>query len=260
MFAKRNRFSLPTQGSRSLHRLLGRGFQHALVVALLFLSACGGSSESPEPTATASLSADEILAESSRKMASTQTLRFHLGIEGVTYIDPAKTIQLLEATGELQRPDRVHVRFKIKILRGVTITTELITIGDEFWTTDLITGDWGDAPYEFTYDPTVLFDNQGGVGPVMNKVSDAKIVGKEEVQRKRTYHISAAANEEIVGPVTSNTMHGSPVTTNLWIDANTFDLLRAQLEEPASSGNPDPAKWTLDLFDQNEPITVEPPI
>jgi hypothetical protein len=243
-----------------LHRLLGRGFHHALVVVLLFLSACGGSSESPEPTTTTSLSADEILAESSRQIAATQTLRFHLGIEGVTYIDPANTIQLLEANGELQRPDRVHVRFKIKIMRGVTVTTELITIGDEFWTSDLITGDWGEAPYEFTYDPTVLFDNQGGVGPVMNKVSDARIVGEEEVQGKRSYHIAATANEEIVGPVTSHTMHGSPVTTNLWIDASTFDLLRAQLEEPASSGNPDPAKWTLDLFDQNEPITVEPPI
>jgi hypothetical protein len=243
-----------------LHRLLGRGYHLALTGALLFLAACGGSSESPEPTATASLSADEILAESSRQIASTQTLRFHLGIEGVTYIDPANTIQLLEANGELQRPDRVHVRFKIKIVPGVTVTTELISIEGQFWTTDLITGDWGEAPYEFTYDPTVLFDNQGGVGPVMNKVSDARILAKEKVQGKQSYHIAATANEEIVGPVTSNTMHGSPVTTNLWIDASTFDLLRAQLEEPASSGNPDPAKWTLDLFDQNEPITVEPPI
>jgi hypothetical protein len=230
------------------------------VLFLFVLVACGGSSASPEPTATVSLTADEILARSSAQIAATETLRFHLGVDGVTYIDPANTIQLLEAEGELQRPDRVHVRFKIKIVPGVIITTELITIGDQFWTTDLITGNWGSAPYEFTYDPTVLFDNQGGVGPVMNKVNDAQIVGSEQVQGNDSYHIRATANEEIVGPVTSHTMHGSPVMTNLWIDMNTFDLLRVQLEEPASSGNANPAKWTLDLFDQGEPITIEPPI
>jgi hypothetical protein len=243
-----------------LFRLLGRGYLILPVFSLFVLVACGGSSASPEPTATVTLSADEILAHSSERMAATETLRFHLGIEGITYIDPANTIQLLEANGELQRPDRVHVRFKIKIVPGVTITTELITIGDQFWTTDLITGNWGEAPYEFTYDPTVLFDNQGGVGPVMNKVGDAQIVGTEQVQGHDSYHILATTNEEIVGPVTSNTMHGSPVTANLWIDVSTFDLLRAQLEEPKTSGHSSPAKWTLDLFDQGEPITIEPPI
>jgi hypothetical protein len=244
----------------SLFRLLDRRYLAFLLFVPFALVACGGSSASPEPTPTASLSADQILAQSSERMASTETLRFHLGVEGVTYIDPANTIQLLEADGELQRPDRVHVRFKIKIVPGVTITTELITIGDQFWTTDLITGNWGEAPYEFTYDPTVLFDNQGGVGPVMNKVTEAQIVGEDQVQGRDCYHIQAITNEEVVGPVTSHTMHGSPVTANLWIDVSTFDLLRAQLEEPASSGNSNPAKWTLDLFDQGEPITIEPPI
>jgi LppX/LprAFG-like lipoprotein len=243
-----------------LFRLFRRCYLLFLAFSLPLLVACGGSSAWPEPTPTAELSANEILARSSQRIAETNTLRFHLGIEGVNYIDPANTIQLLEADGELQRPDGVHVRFKIKVVPGVTITTELITIGDQHWTTDLITGEWGEAPYEFTYDPTVLFDNQGGVGPVMNKVSDAKVVGTEKVQGKECFHITATANEDIVGPVTSNTMHGSPVSTNLWIDVNTYDLLRAELEEPASSGNPNPAKWTLDLFDQDEPNSIEPPI
>jgi hypothetical protein len=243
-----------------LFRLHDRGYLVLILVAFVLLTACGGSSASPQPTASPSLAANEILARSSTQLAATKSLRFHLGVEGITYIDPANTIQLLDADGELEREDRVHVRFKIKVVPGITITTELITIGDQSWTTDLITGKWGSAPYEFTYDPSVLFDNQGGVGPVMNKVNNAQIVGREQVRGRDTYHVSATTNEEIVGPVTSNTMHGSPVLTNLWIDANTFDLLRAQLEEPASSTNSSPAKWTLELFDQDGPITIEPPI
>jgi hypothetical protein len=192
-------------------------------------------------------------------MAQTQSLRFHLGVEGVTYIDLAKTIQLLEANGELERPDRVHARFKIKIVPGVTITTEIISISGESWATDIITGKWTKAPEEFTYDPTVLFDDQGGVGPVMNKVDNPQIVGMEKVGDKEAYHITGTATEEVVGPVTSETMHGSPVAVDLWIDTTSFDLLRVKLAEPASPDNSNPATWTLDLLDQNKQIDIEPP-
>ena len=239
-----------------LYRLISLFFLFAL---MLLLTACGGSDASNEPTSEPTPSATEILSKASTRMAETQTLRFHLGVDGKTYIDNAKTIQLLEASGELQRPDRVHARFKVKIVPGVTITTEIITIGDQTWATDIITGKWGPAPSEFTYDPKVLFDNQGGVGPVMNKVTDPQVVGTEVIQGKDSYHITGSATEEIVGPVTSNTMHGSPVAVDLWIDKSTFDLVRAKLAEPKTPDNANPATWTLDLVDQDKKITVEPP-
>lgn len=230
-----------------------------LLGAVLFLAACGGSDGSPEKTPSATPTVSEILATSSQRMASTQSLRFRLGVDGVTYVDNAKTIQLLEANGELQRPDRVHARFKIKIKPGVTLSTEIISISGQTWATNLITGNWGAAPEEFSYDPSVLFDNQGGVGPVMNKVTDPQIVGMEEIDGKASYHVTGTVTEEVVGPVTSSTMHGSPVAVDVWIDARTFDLLRAKLAEPASADNAHPATWTLDLYDQNKKITVEPP-
>lgn len=241
-----------------LYRLISLFF---LFASMLLLTACGGSDASTEPTSTATStpSVTDILSKASERMAATQSLRFHLGVDGQTYIDNAKTIQLLEASGELQRPDRVHARFKVKIVPGVTITTEIITIDDQTWSTDIVTGKWGQAPTEFTYDPTVLFDNQGGVGPVMNKVENPQGAGVEEVQGKNSYHITGTVTEEIVGPVTSNTMHGSPVAVDLWIDQSTFDLLRAKLAEPQTPDNANPATWTLDLFDQDKKITVEPP-
>ncbi len=229
-----------------------------LLVALV-LTACGSSDASPQATVTSTPAVTSILSQSSERMAQTQSLRFHLGVEGVIYIDVAKTIQLLEASGELERPDRVHAQFKIKIVPGVTITTEIISISGESWATDIITGKWSKAPEEFTYDPSVLFDNQGGVGPVMNKVDNPQIAGVEKVGNKETYHITGTASEEVVGPVTSETMHGSPVAVDLWIDTSTFDLLRAKLAEPHLPDNANPATWTLDLFDQNKQIDIEPP-
>jgi len=242
-----------------VHRLLARFSWFVCLASVLLVTACGGSIASPNATSTPPPNVTQILLQASERMASTKSLRFHLGVEGVTYIDLANTIQLLEASGELQRPDRVHARFKIKIPPGVTITTEIITISGETWSTDIITGKWGKAPAEFTYDPTVLFDNQGGVGPVMNKVENPQIVGTENVQNKNAYHINGTATEAIVGPVTSNTMHGSPIAVDLWIDVQTYDLLRAKLAEPSTNGKANPATWTLDLFDQDKQITVDPP-
>jgi hypothetical protein len=239
-------------------------FRHQFRCIIFFtvavvLTACGSANGSSEPTVTPAPSVTSILSQSSQRMAQTQSLRFHLGVEGVTYIDVAKTIQLLEANGELERPDRVHARFKVKIVPGVTITTEIISISGESWSTDIITGKWSKAPAEFTYDPSVLFDNQGGVGPVMNKVDNPQIVGTDKVNDNETYHISGTATEDVVGPVTSETMHGSPVAVDLWIDTTTFDLRRVKLAEPASSDNANPATWTLDLTDQNKQIDIEPP-
>lgn len=111
-----------------------------------------------------SLSADDILSHASQQLANTQTVRFKLGVEGDTYIDSANTLKLLQAEGDLVRPDRVRTTFKVEALGRVTVTVQLIIVSGRWWTTDLITGKWGPAPGDFAYDPSVLFDNQNGSG------------------------------------------------------------------------------------------------
>ena len=236
-----------------MHR---RAFLVGTAAAAGFIAAPAGISRARQATSPA---APDILRAASIKLAATPTIRFKLEIDGKTFVDDADAIQLLEAEGELVRPDRVFAAFKIKVLGAVTANINLITIGDQYWSTDLITGKWISAPPEFTYDPKTLFDEKNGIGPVMDKVIDPVLLGDEEVDDRACWRVQALVAQDIIGKLTSNTMDGEPITVDLWVDKETNDLMRAQLAEPNDNGKEEPATWVLELRDHGADITIEPP-
>ena len=238
----------------------GRRGRGPLVLLLLLgvLTVGGRDGRASTPSPTADPAAVEILARASERIADTEAVHFTLDIEGETFIDDGETIQLLEAEGDLARPDRVRTTFKIKVSLA-TLTIELITIGDEAWSTNFVTGDWGPAPAEFGYSPAILFDTQEGIGPVMGKVTAPRLLDDEEIDDRPAHHVAGVVERDIIDPITGGTMDGSSVAVDLWIDRETDDLLRARLAEPETDEDDDPATWTLDLSDHGKTVTIEPP-
>ncbi|MCA9878408.1 MAG: LppX_LprAFG lipoprotein [Thermomicrobiales bacterium] len=229
----------------------------ALAAALLSLAGCGSEPE-PPPTPE-SKTPEEILAAASSRLAETASVHFNLTVTGDTFVHSGKTIRLLGAEGDLVRPDRVQTTFQAEVV-GRAVSLQLITIGDQSWTTNILTGEWGPAPLEFSYKPDILFSTQDGIGPVMGRVKGVARADDEQVDGRDAYHLTAGVDESIVGPLTYYTVTGSPVTVDLWIDRETNDLLRAQLAEPPREDAGDPAVWTLDLSHHGESIEIEPPI
>jgi hypothetical protein len=226
-------------------------------MSIFILTGCGSEEQeiaTPGPTPTP----EELLRTASERLADVPSVHFTLGIEGETFIDSGRNIRLLGAEGDLRRPDRVHTTFQAEVMDR-TITLQLITIGDESWTTNILTGEWEPAPLEFAYRPDILFSMQDGIGPVMGRVEDLERLPDEDVGGRPAYHLQAHVDEEVVGPLTYNTIAGSPVTVDLWIDQETADLLRARMSEPPGSERPDPAVWTLDLSHHGADISIEPP-
>jgi lipoprotein LprG len=238
---------------RRLHLLAG----FFVVASLLFAGTAQAQDTSGTPASESQ--ATQILRSTSKKLAETQSLHFTIKIDGDAYIDDQDTIRLIEAEGDLVRPDRVIASFKVNVLNTVNASISMITIGDQHWSTDLISGRWISAPAEFSYDPGNLFDNERGIGPVMDQVTNATLVGEENIDGKNTYHIHADVPQAIIGDLTSNTMEGDPISVDLWIDSTTNDLLRVQLAEPKDNGKDHPATWTLDLSKHGEPIEINPP-
>ena len=224
--------------------------------SVVTVAACGPNEEAPTPTPA--LSGGDLLEMASKRLAETPSVHFVLAVEGETFIDDGRAIRLLGAEGDLRRPDRVRTTFQAEIMdRAVTL--QLITIGEESWTTNVLTGAWGRAPLEFAYQPDVLFSTEDGIGPIMSRVEDVQLVGEEEIAGRPADHLRATVDDETVGPLTYYTITGSPVTVDLWIDRETHDLLRAQLSEPPGPERPNPAVWTLDLTHHGEDIVIEPP-
>src|SRR6478609_10687449 len=145
-----------------------------LAVATLLSGSVRAADVASTPVAPSQ--ATEILRATSKKLAETPSLHFSINIDGDAYIDDQDTIRLIEAEGDVVRPDRVIASFKVNVLNTVNASISMITIGDQHWSTDLISGKWISAPAEFAYDPGILFDNTLGIGPVMDQVNDAMLV------------------------------------------------------------------------------------
>jgi hypothetical protein len=152
------------------------------------------------------------------------------------------------------------VEFQVSLFGAGSVSIRMISIGPKAWTTDLLTGNWGVAPAEFGYDPTVLYDNQNGLGPVMGRIEQPTLLGTEDVRGRTAHHIAGTVSEETIALVTSETMTGSGIAIELWIDAETSDLLRLRLTEPEDNGKANNAVWTMDLTDHGKQVSIEPPI
>lgn len=234
----------------------------ATLLVLLMLAGCGGQpAADPTPTVvpTPAPTVDDLLERASIRIAETPAVHYELTITGDTFLDTTETIRLLDAQGNLQRPDRVYSSFRAEVL-GRTITLQLITVGPDSWTTDILSGEWVKAPDEFAYNPSVLFDNQNGIGPVMDRVTDARRLDDAELDGRPVYRIEATVDRETIGPLTSHLLNGPIVTVNLWIDRETDDLLRAELSQPATEAGEEPITWTLDLSRHGEEVSIEPPV
>jgi hypothetical protein len=225
----------------------------------------GSASPAPTPIATVALTpgpdvtAEEILRFGAGRMANVASAHFRATIDGTVYIDDPRTLQLVSAEGNVVRPDRVQTQFRLRIGEQAISTIRLITIGDDAWMTDLISGDWVPAAVEFGYDASILFDPVEGLGPVMLGVEAPVRLDDEELNGREAYVVEATAGEDLIAPITSNTLTGYPVTIRAWIDQETGDLLKIVLVEPPSPENDDPSTWTLELSQIDKEFTIEPP-
>jgi outer membrane lipoprotein-sorting protein len=225
-------------------------------VLVLLLAACGGDDGDELET---DLSVSEILANASERLAGTDSMRFSMEVEGETFIDPTRTMRLLNAKGTMARPDSVDVQFQIEALGTQTVSIRMITIGAESWTTDIVTGRWVTAPAEFGYNPAILYDNQDGLGPVMGKIEQAEIVGTEQIGDREAYHVRGTSPGEVIESLTAGTMDGEQIGVELWVDGETWDLLRVIVREPDDSASEHPATWTMNLSRHDDEATIAPP-
>ncbi len=213
------------------------------------------------PTAMAQDEPDvnELLDTSAERLAETETMSFKMELEGTTYVDAANTIQLLGAEGVMQRPDRVDVTFTAEVLGSQQISIRMINIGEDSWITDIVTGKWVSSPPEFGYNPSVLFSDEDGLGPVMGRMNDPQIAGSEEIDGKDAWHVTATVDGEVSSAMTSGTMKGSVQSLDVWIDKETNDILQIRIGEPTDEDIEDPATWTLKLADHDEDVKIEQP-
>ncbi len=232
----------------------------SLVTLGLLLVAGGcrnGDGKNGDGTPPTALTAQSVLASAGDRWASTDSAHFKLAVDGDAFIDNAESIKLMSAEGDIKRPNAVKADAKVDI-QITQANISLIAIGDQAWMTNFISGKWEPAPADFSYNPSILFDDQNGIKPILSSLQSPELGGSESVNGRDARKVTGTVDEQTVNQITSGSIQGDAIGVTLWVDAATNDLLRVSLKEPQGVREK-PVEWTLDLSKQGEAVDIQPP-
>ena len=199
-----------------------------------------------------------ILASTAKRLDAVTSVHFSALISGDAYIDTNRTILLRTANGDIVTPDRMQTKITIG-LGTANIDVSLVTLGNDKYQTNPITGQWGPAQEGFDYSPTVFFDKQKGLSTVVGKLRDVEQLGAEKIDGQDTYHLKGKVDRAAIEPITSGAIEGDPVATELWIAKDSYNLVKLVLTEPQTPTKAKAAVWTLTLDKYDQPVTITRP-
>lgn len=240
--------------------------RRSVALILLFLvvfttGACMGDDDDDgdgsESTPVADVTAEEVLQAGSDAWAETQSAHFVLEIDGDAYLDDDETIKLVSGEGDIKRPGSVAAQAKVDAEISV-IDISMVAVDGEIFITNLLSGAWERAPDDFSYDPSVLFSDTDGIGPIMTDLQNPELEGTEDVNGQSAYRVSGTVAAERVEDITAGTIAGDEIEVTLWTSVEDAKLLRVVLTEPEGVRE-SPATWNLTLSEHNKEIEIEAP-
>ncbi len=231
----------------------------SVALSILFaISACSQSPPSPpEPTATAvptptPINVQDLLRRSGEATSQLDTFRFRLehNDEGSTPF--SDTLDITEAEGDVVSPDSVSIDFSGRFGGRFAIRASLITIGDDSYMTNPLSGEWEKVAAEVS--PLGFFDPQRGIGAMMTDMSAPTLTSEEGNEFRIEGDLDALALRPLIGAAQSGT-----VRVELTLDKDTLYLKKAVIKGRVTATEPDGVIRTITLSRFNEPITITAP-
>jgi hypothetical protein len=216
----------------------------AICLALLPVS-CGSPTPSPE----------QLLARSADVMKQVQTVQWAIQREGSPIeVYPDMGLTTLGGEGVYQAPGQVHAIVKVQ-------AGSMVAEAEILWTPDGVYFKLPPLQPAFTlielpgtFSPADLFSTETGIPYILTeKLTDAKLVGEEDLDGTMTNHITATAQGEDLSSLVGGAVGSGTATVDLWIDQKTDEILRIKVTEADGSG------WVVDLFAYGEPVEIPVP-
>ena len=200
-----------------------------LIAVAVIIAACGQSNAAePTPTPTATpLPPDpkEILERSGRVMASLNTFNFRM-YHDVGNLEILEGLLIEKVSGKIVNPDRLSMEFSGSFGGGFAIKSEVITVGDQTYMTNPLTGNWEAS--DASISPVGFFSPTRGIAEMM---------------------------ASLVGP----TLTGRTVDLELTIDTTTDYLLEVRFTGAVTPSDIEDAERVIVLSFFNEEVVIEPP-
>ncbi|MCH9010149.1 MAG: LppX_LprAFG lipoprotein [Chloroflexi bacterium] len=218
--------------------------------------ACGRNSDEgslaiavPSPTP---INPQVILERSGEAMEALESFHFRLIHEsGGTPIGQGLVIR--EVQGDVARPDKISL--EVSGLAGsFTMRLSLITIGDNGFISNPITGEWETVPAEVS--PLGFFEPTRGVSEIMRRIESPRLISTDD----DSYTISGTIASEGLASLFGAVEEGNSIDIDVVIDATSLFLLEARLEGRITTLEEDGVIRIITLSRFNEPVVIESPV
>ena len=229
----------------------------ALIVATIALAAaCGRNSDEgslaiavPSPTP---VNPQVVLERSGEVMEALESFHFRLTHEsGGTPIGQGLVIR--EVQGDVARPDKISL--EVSGLAGsFAMRLSLITIGDNGFISNPITGEWEPVPAEVS--PLGFFEPTRGVSEIMRRIESPRLISTDD----DSYAISGTIASEGLASLFGAVEEGNSIDIDVVIDATSLFLLETRLEGRITKLEEDGVIRIITLSRFNEPVVIESPV
>ncbi len=219
-----------------------------LVVLLLVGAACA-----PAPR---ELTPREVLDRAADELDKANTAHFTLEQQNGS-VQLAAGVQIVNAEGDVQRPDKLRMKFTLR-LAGFSAESQLIAVGEDLFLTNPLSGQWQKAPAA-TGAPRVL-DKERGMSSLLRKVTDPQKVGNETLDGVQTQHFKGSVPAASFGAMTGGQVTATSVPGDLWVGNGDFLPRQVRLEGPIGAGDTTATVRVLKFSQFNAAVTIDRPI
>ena len=233
------------------------GLLVAFVFLILALTSCSEPDPTPPPT-------EDIIAGASARMAELEGFHFNINMSGLpVFLDGDQTLALGKAEGFYSNPDQAMGAVSIQA-PGLVTNVDVISIGQQQWLTNILTGDWMEMPPEWGFNPAVLFDaNDGFLAILTADLRDPVVIGREKLADgpdSELYIIEGSLAGARLGDLTLGLLGPDDLDVLLWIDPDGHAVHRIIVTNPAGSSDENGSVWQLDFDQLGKTVTIEPPL
>ena len=235
------------------------------VFALVGIAGCSESPSSPTdptvvppPTSTpvptpTPINVEDLLRRSGEATSRLNTFHFRLehNDEGSTPF--SDTLDIIEAEGDVVSPDSVSIDFSGRFGGRFAMRASLITIGDDSYMTNPLSGNWEEVAAEVS--PLGFFDPQQGIGAMMTGLRNPILTSKDGTEFRIEGDLDVQALRPLLGSVTQDGI----VRVEVTLDKDTLYLKKAVIEGRATASEPDGVVRTITLSGYDEPISIIAP-
>ncbi len=229
-----------------------------LIIFVLIVSLFAGCG----PRKPAEIPPEEIIARAVERMKSLQGFHFLIDRSGApAYLDEGEVYSFRRAEGDFVTPDKALAAVRV-IAPGMVAEIQAVGIGDRYWETNFLTGNWEELPSGMGLNPAVLFDPEVGLQPILQSdLSDLKVlepVELEEIPGKLLYHLEGKILGDTLHAMSYGLIGPETMDVQLWIDPKTFDVNRVLIAH-LQPGNTEATIWQVDFWNFDKVVDIVPP-